>query len=65
MTNLQKKLKKLMLLPSFVQAQLATEYEMAMQERRKAVQADFHAREHLSAEPRGNEVDLRKLRTRR
>ena len=57
--------KKLMATPSFTMARLAADYEMAMAQRRNHAKADFMLREHLSAEPRGNEVDLRKLRTRR
>jgi hypothetical protein len=64
MTNFQRQLQELASTPSFVQAQRATEYEMAMRQRAYFAKHQFLAEERLSAEPRGNEVDLRKGRRR-
>ncbi len=60
MTNFQAQLQQLMSTPAFAQAQLATEYERAMRQRHEQAKYRFLTQENrLSAEPRGNEIDLR------
>lgn len=47
---------------SMHEAQIAADYEAAMRQRRERAKLRFLSTERLSAEPRGNEVDLRRGR---
>jgi hypothetical protein len=58
--DLGSQLAQLMATDSFTRAKRAAEYEQAMRQRSQRIKHEFLTTEHLSAEPRGNEVDLRR-----